>query len=52
LSDEDTKEQFYCRLQAVIEILSRRDINIVMGDLNAKVGSDNTGFKEVMDWEP
>jgi exonuclease III len=47
-SDENTKDQFYSRLQAVIEILSRRDISIIMGDLNAKVGSDNTGFKEVM----
>jgi hypothetical protein len=24
------------------------NINIVMGDLNAKVGCDNTGFEEVM----
>jgi hypothetical protein len=47
-SDEDTKEQFYSKLQTVIEIPSRRDIDIVMDDLNTKVGSDNTGFEEVV----
>jgi hypothetical protein len=35
-------------LQTVIETLSRRNINVVMGDINAKVGSDNTGFEEVL----
>ena len=28
--------------------LSERDINILMGDRNAKVGSDNTGYEEFM----
>ena len=47
-SDDTNKEQFYSRLQTIIDTLSPRDINIVMGDLNAKVGRDNTGYEEVM----
>jgi flagellum-specific peptidoglycan hydrolase FlgJ len=46
-SDED-KEEFYSRLQGVMEKLPAKDVNILMGDANAKVGSDNTGFEEVM----
>jgi exonuclease III len=37
-TNDNNEEQFYSRLQTVIEILSRRNIKIVMGDLNAKVG--------------
>ena len=47
-SDDEAKDQFYTRLQTIIETLSDRDINIAMGDFNAKVGSDNRGFEEVM----
>ena len=36
-SDED-KEEFYSRLQGVTDKLPRRDVNIVMGDANAKAG--------------
>ena len=25
-----------------------RDVNILMGDFNAKIGQDNTGYEEVM----
>lgn len=25
-----------------------RDITVLMGDFNAKIGSDNTGYEEVM----
>ena len=47
-SDETNKELFYSRLQAILDTLSSRDINIVLGDFNAKVGSDNTGYEEFM----
>ena len=46
-SDED-KDAFYSLLQGVIDKLSRKDVNIVMGDANAKIGQDNTGYEDVM----
>ena len=45
--DKD-KDQFYNRLQAILDKLKDKDINILMGDFNAKVGSDNRGYEEVM----
>ena len=47
-SKDSDKDEFYNRLQPIIDTLSTRDINILMGDLNAKVGNDNTGYEEVM----
>ena len=46
--DEEEKDNFYNRLQAVIEGLPNKDLNIIMGDANAKVGEDNTGYEETM----
>nr|KAG5711041.1 hypothetical protein BaRGS_013775 [Batillaria attramentaria] len=46
--EDDSKDTFYQRLQAVLDTLKDKDINILMGDFNAKVGSDNTGYEEVM----
>ena len=31
--------------------LLRKDMTLLMGDLNAKRGKDNIGYEEVMDWE-
>ncbi|GFS23570.1 craniofacial development protein 2 [Elysia marginata] len=42
------KDEFYSKLQKVLTYIPKHDITIVMGDLNAKVGSDNTGFEEYM----
>ena len=39
------KDKFDHELQEVIDDCNRNDIIIVMGDLNAKVGSDNVGFE-------
>lgn len=39
---EDTKDDFYNALNATIKKIKKQDIVVVMGDLNAKVGSDNT----------
>ncbi|VDP05549.1 unnamed protein product [Schistosoma margrebowiei] len=47
-SNDDTKDQFYERLQSVIEKCPRKDLTILMGDLNAKVGIDNTGYEDIM----
>ena len=44
---QETKEEFYNR-QNVLDETPRRDIKILMGDTNAKVGSDNTGREEIM----
>ncbi|VDP51424.1 unnamed protein product, partial [Schistosoma margrebowiei] len=47
-SNDDIKDQFYERLQSVIEKCSRKDLTILKGDLNAKVGIDNTGYEDIM----
>ncbi|GFS23319.1 hypothetical protein ElyMa_001636800 [Elysia marginata] len=41
---------FYYRLHGVVDKLpkKKKDVNIVMGDLNAKVGVDNRSNDEVM----
>ena len=47
-SNDDDKDQFYSRLQSIIEKCSRKDLTILMEDLNAKVGVDNTGYEDIM----
>lgn len=48
VADEDSKEEFYNQLQSTLDESAPRDILIVMGDMNAKVGSDNTGRELIM----
>ena len=45
---DEHKDNFYNRLQSVTDKLPKKDINIIMGDLNAKVGSDNSSFEDIM----
>ncbi|VDP23653.1 unnamed protein product [Schistosoma margrebowiei] len=47
-SNDDIKDQFYDRLQSIIEKCPRKDLIILIGDLNAKVGIDNTGYEDIM----
>nr|KAG5685711.1 hypothetical protein BaRGS_027976 [Batillaria attramentaria] len=47
-ADEEEKENFYEQLQAVLDKAPRRDLKILMGDLNAKVGTDNTDRELIM----
>jgi len=47
-SEDEVKDQFYNRLQSVIDKFPERDVTILMGDFNAKIGSDNIGYEEVM----
>jgi exonuclease III len=46
---EDSKDQFYSRLQTIVESCPGRDFTIMMVYFNAKIGNDNTGWEEVMD---
>ena len=46
--DEEIKEDFYQRLQTIIDRFSQKDLTILMGDFNAKVGDNNSGHEEVM----
>ena len=46
-SDED-KDTFYELLQKEIDATPRHDLLIILGDANAKVGSDNTGWEGTM----
>lgn len=41
-AETEEKEAFYEQLQEVIYKVRRRDLKILIGDLNAKVGADNT----------
>ncbi|KAL9954105.1 hypothetical protein ACROYT_G041600 [Oculina patagonica] len=45
---DDQKEEFYSSLQGVLDHIPRRDIKILLGDFNAKIGPDNTGKERVM----
>ncbi|MGL5119264.1 MAG: hypothetical protein ACRC7H_08705 [Plesiomonas shigelloides] len=47
-STEEIKEDFYNQLQAVLQRLPVRNITILMGDLNAMIGCENTGYEEVV----
>ena len=44
----EAKDDFYEQLHAVVEQVPHRDVKIFMGDMNAKVGTDNMGREEVM----
>ncbi|VDO67709.1 unnamed protein product [Schistosoma mattheei] len=43
--NEDAKDQFYDRLQSIVEKCPTKNLTTRMGDFNAKVGVDDT------DWE-
>ena len=45
-AEDAIKEQFYEQLQDTINKAPRKDIKIVMGDMNAKVGNDNIGRED------
>lgn len=47
-SEDEVKDQFYHRLQSVIDNFPERGVTILIGDFNAKIGSDNIGYKEVV----
>jgi len=47
-AETEEKEAFYEQLQAVMDKMPRRDLKILMGDVNEKVGLDNTNRELVM----
>ncbi|VDP70623.1 unnamed protein product [Schistosoma curassoni] len=46
--NEEAKDQFYYRLQSIVEKCPTKDLTILIGDFNAKVGMDNTGYENIM----
>ena len=47
-TEDEKKEDFYQHLQTVLDRVGKKDMTILMGDFNAKIGSNNTGYEEVM----
>lgn len=43
-ADEETKDEFYGRLQEVLDKRNKHDMLVITGDVNAKVGEENTDF--------
>lgn len=47
-AEESKKDCFYSKLQETYNKIKKKNIKIVMGDLNAKVGRDRTGLEQVI----
>ncbi|VDO90476.1 unnamed protein product, partial [Schistosoma curassoni] len=47
-SNDDIKDQFYERLKSTIDECPRKDLTILMGDLNTTVGIDDTEYEDIM----
>jgi exonuclease III len=48
-ADMEAKEAFYVQLNTTMRGVKKQDVIIVMGDSNAKIGSDNTHLEQVLD---
>ena len=48
MKPNDTKTDFYERLQGVIDGVANKDLILLLGDLNAKVEIENTSSETVM----
>ena len=48
-ADDGKKEELYEQLQNLLNKLKPKDITILMGDFNAKIGADNIGYED-KDW--
>ena len=47
-AEKEKKDDFYQQLQAVIDRRGAKRIAILMGDFNAKIRMDNTGYEIIM----
>ena len=47
-ADEEVKEEFYQILEETTRKCSEKDITILLGDMNVKVGNENTGHEQVL----
>ncbi|VDP33175.1 unnamed protein product [Schistosoma margrebowiei] len=47
-SNEDDKDHVYEMMKPVIANCQRKDLTILMGDLNAQIGIDNTEYEDIM----
>ena len=45
---DETKDHFYNRLYHILQAKKEKDILILMGDMNAKIGGNNNGYELVM----
>nr|CAI5849927.1 unnamed protein product [Callosobruchus analis] len=48
ISNKEQKEDFHEKLTGVLQKINKGDIIVMMGDLNAKVGNNNTNFEDIM----
>jgi hypothetical protein len=48
VADEDERQEFYVQLNEVLRKQKKRDIIILQGNLNAKVGQENQGLEHIM----
>jgi len=48
MTEKDKKEEFYEQLSEAITTVKKKDVIIVMGDMNAKTGPNNEGLEHVM----
>ena len=46
--DEETKDQIYSRLQSILDKCREKDVTILIGDFEAKIGMDNNGFEKMI----
>ena len=47
-ADEQVKNEFYTRLQDILDKRNTHDMLIITGDMNAKVGADNRDYERLM----
>ena len=50
-AEEEIKDEFYDQLEEEIQTTPRHDVLMVVGDLNARVGEENTGRERAMGTE-
>ena len=51
VTPEEEKTAFYEKLQNIVDKVPKRDLLILMGDMNAKIGNENKEREQVMDSE-